>query len=139
MRLGLVFGANLVAGLAAGCGGGSRGGYPTAGGTNTTATNTPTPGNVVIADYSFTPDTVTVKVGALVTWTNDGSYAHTVTADSGGFDSGQLDAASGGGGGYGGGGTTAGSYSTMFGTAGTYPYHCANHPTLMKGVVIVTP
>ena len=140
MRLGLLVGGALVTGLVSGCGGGSSS-YPTSNGTTTTTTNTPAAASVLIAEYSFTPDTVTVKAGAMVTWTNNGSIAHTATADGGGFDSGQLSAASGGGGyggGYGG-GTNAGSFSFTFGTAGTYAYHCANHPTQMKGVVIVTP
>jgi len=80
-----------------------------------------------------------VKAGTQVTWMNNGRVAHTATADGGAFDSGQLSAASGGGG-YGGyGGTSAGSYSYTFSTAGTFAYHCANHPTQMKGIVIVTP
>lgn len=137
MRLGLLLGSVLVTGLTLGCGGGSHGGYPTSGGTTTTTTTGPAPGAVAIADYSFTPDTITVKVGAQVTWSNNGTVAHTATADSGGFDSGQIGAASGGGA-YGG-GTSAGAYTTMFGAAGTYAYHCQNHPSQMRGVVIVTP
>ncbi len=137
MRLGLLLGGTLVAGLAWGCGGSSS--MPTSGGTtNTTTTTTgPAPAYVSIAEYAFSPDTVTVKAGAQVTWTNNGTLAHTATADSGAFDSGQI-AAPTGGGAYGG-GTAAGSFSFMFATAGTYAYHCTNHPTQMKGVVIVTP
>jgi plastocyanin len=81
MRLGLLFGSALVTGLALGCGGGSS--YPTAGGSTTTTTTTPTPDNVSIAEYAFSPETLTVKAGTQVTWMNGGSVAHTATADGG--------------------------------------------------------
>ena len=93
-------------------------------------------GHVTIAEYSFTPDTVTVAAGEAVRWSNAGTLAHTVTSDSGAFTSAQLAAP--GTDPYG--GMTAGAvYQRTFPTAGTFPYHCANHPTQMKGVVIVTP
>lgn len=100
----------------------------------------PAPAHVVtIADYSFTPDTVTIKAGEAVQWDNTGPSAHTVTSDSTvavAFASGQL--AGPGTDPYG--GMTAGAvYQRSFATAGTYPYHCSNHPTQMHGVVIVTP
>ncbi len=136
MRLGLVMGSTLAACLAFGCGGGSGGGYPTSGGTTSTTTG-PAPASVSVGEYYFSPDTITVKAGGQVTWTNTGSVAHTATADSGAFNSGQLSAPSGGGA-YGG-SSNGGSYTFLFATAGTYAYHCANHPTQMKGVVIVTP
>ncbi len=135
MRLGLGFGSALMAALAIGCGG-SGSGYPTGG--TTSSTGGSTPGGVSIAEFSFTPDTITVKMGTSVVWTNDGTVAHTVTADStGGFDSGQLSSPTGGGA-YGG-GSPGGSYAFLFNTAGTFTYHCQNHPMAMKGVVIVTP
>ena len=135
MRLGLVLGSALTAALAMGCGA-SGSVNPTGGTTSTTGGNTP--GEVSIMEYSFTPDTITVKVGTSVVWTNNGTVAHTATADSaGGFDSGQLSSPTGGGA-YGG-GSAGQSYSFMFSSAGTYAYHCQNHPTKMKGVVIVTP
>ncbi len=92
--------------------------------------------HVTIAEYSFTPDTVTIAAGKAVRWTNAGTLAHTVTSDSGAFASAQL--APPGSDAYG--GMTAGAvYQRTFPNAGTFPYHCMNHPTLMQGVVIVTP
>lgn len=93
-------------------------------------------GHVGIADFAFTPDTVTIAAGQAVRWTNTGPSAHTVTSDSSVFTSAQL--AGPGTDPYG--GMTAGAvYQRTFPTAGTFPYHCMNHPSLMKGVVIVTP
>ncbi len=81
------------------------------------------------------PAVITVDVGATVTWSNDDSAAHTVTAgDLGvdpdavgldfpnGFDSSLFMA-----------GTT---FDVTFDTAGTYPYFCMVHPW-MVGTVIV--
>ena len=135
MRPVTLFGSLVMAGLAFGCGGGgsSPTGTKTTGGTG----GGPASASVSVAEYSFTPDTVTVKAGAAVIWTNNGTVAHTATADGGAWDSGQLSSPTGGGA-YGGGSAGA-SYSTTFTSAGTYAYHCANHPTLMTGVVIVTP
>jgi len=92
--------------------------------------------DVSIADYRYAPDTVTIKAGNAVKWTNMGTYGHSATADGGSFDSGTLgppgvDAY---------GNPTAGaSYTKTFGMQGSFPYHCTVHPTLMMGVVIVTP
>ena len=139
MRLGSLLGSALVAGLVSSCGGG---GGNAGGGTN--ANNNPTSPNpsaptsaIAIGDYYFSPAVDTVKAGTMVTWTNGGTYAHTATDDGGTWDSGQL-STPGGGGAYGG-GTAGGSYTLTFGTAGTFTYHCANHPTQMKGTIVVTP
>jgi plastocyanin len=79
---------------------------------------------VSIADMAFTPAAIKVKVGTTVTWTNNDSIAHTVTADSGsGPDSGNLDPGK--------------SYSFTYKTAGTFSYHCNIHPD-MTGTVQVT-
>ncbi|HEY2916191.1 MAG TPA: cupredoxin family copper-binding protein [Candidatus Limnocylindrales bacterium] len=83
-----------------------------------------TGGNAVaIVDFAFNPTTITVKAGDTVTWTNTGSTAHTVTADDGSFDSGNLN-----------GGAT---FNHTFATAGTFTYHCSIHSS-MKATVTVT-
>jgi amicyanin len=80
--------------------------------------------SVTISNYTFGPATITVKVGTKVTWTNQDSVGHTVTADSGsGPDSQLIDQGQ--------------SYSFTFDKAGTFTYHCTPHP-YMKGTVIVT-
>jgi plastocyanin len=77
---------------------------------------------VAIANFSFQPPTITVPVGTTVTWTNNDSASHTVTADDGSFKSETL-----------GSGAT---FSQVFPTAGTFAYHCSIHST-MTGTVIV--
>ena len=76
----------------------------------------------------FIPYMVTVDVGGEVTWSNDDTAAHTVTAGSaadgpsGEFDSSLFMA-----------GTT---FSHTFEYAGEFPYHCMVHPW-MAGIVVV--
>lgn len=78
---------------------------------------------VTIKGFAFDPASISVTVGATVTWTNEDSTAHTVTFDSGGVDSGQLAAGA--------------TYSRTFDAPGTFAYHCAIHPS-MTGTVTVT-
>ena len=78
---------------------------------------------VKITDSAYDPATVTVTAGSVVTWNNTGAKAHTVTADDGSFDSGNLDPGQ--------------AFGNLFDTAGTFAYHDAGDPTL-KGSVIVT-
>ena len=77
--------------------------------------------SVEIKNFAFDPDTVTIKVGQTVTWTNQDSVVHTVTGD-GGIDSDGL--------------SKGKSYSKTFDTEGTFDYHCTPHPQ-MTGQVIV--
>ncbi|MEO8541052.1 MAG: plastocyanin/azurin family copper-binding protein [bacterium] len=81
--------------------------------------------SVSIANFSFTPSTVSVNVGETVTWTNNqDGVTHTVSSDSAGvFDSGNLASGS--------------SFQKTFTTAGTFTYHCNIHST-MTGTVIVS-
>ncbi len=116
----------------AGCG--SGGGYSS--GMNQSTGGGGAANVVSIVDYAFSPQSLSVKVGTTVTWTNTGSVAHTSTSDTGMWNSGQLAGATAGGP-YGGGSAGA-SYSFAFQTAGTYTYHCANH-TNMTGTITVTP
>jgi plastocyanin len=93
-----------------------------------TTAPTSTPGaaaksaSVAIKDFDFTPATVTIAVGGTVIWTNNGPSTHTVAADDGSFDSGNL--------------SQGKTFSHTFQTAGTFSYHCGVHP-FMKATVIV--
>jgi hypothetical protein len=73
-------------------------------------------------DFFFSPASVTVHVGDLVTWRNTGKEPHTATADDGSFDTGTV--------------TAGGSASHMFTSAGTFTYICTIHPN-MKGTIRV--
>jgi hypothetical protein len=77
---------------------------------------------VDIVDFAFNPSSVAVDAGATVTWTNQDSTAHTVTADDGSFDSGTLAAGA--------------SFSFTFTSAGTVSYHCTIHPNMVGSVVV---
>jgi len=82
--------------------------------------------SVNIKDFMFMPSAVTVKAGTTVTWTNQDSVAHTVTADNPSSDApASMSIAQGK------------SFSYTFNKAGTYTYHCTPHP-YMHGTVIVT-
>ena len=77
---------------------------------------------VKIDNFSFGPQTVTVKVGATVTWTNRDDIPHTVVSTDGVFKSKVRD--------------TDEKFSYTFAKAGTYPYFCSIHPK-MTGTVVV--
>ena len=83
--------------------------------------------NVSAQEYSFTMKSITINVGDTVTWTNNGFAVHTSTSDTAGlWNSGDI--------------FPGNSFSHMFNTAGTFPYHCFYHgaaPTNMVGTVIV--
>lgn len=100
------------------------------GGTSSTSSSNPSsnpPGpQVTIADFSFSPSTLSIKAGTTVTWTNNGPMTHTTVSDSGVWSSANLGPPTGGGG-YGG-GTAGGSFQFTFNTPGSYPYHCSLHP-----------
>lgn len=70
----------------------------------------------------YNPVTITVAVNTTIIWTNTDNMAHTVTSDTGEFDSGNMDVNE--------------VFSFTFTEAGTFPYHCTYHP-LMLGTVIV--
>ncbi len=49
------------------------------------------PGNVVISNFAFAPETLTVPAGTKVTFKNADGTVHTATASDQSFDSGKLD------------------------------------------------
>jgi LPXTG-motif cell wall-anchored protein len=73
-------------------------------------------------DNFFAPSSITIQVGGTVTWSNDGQVTHTVTANSGSFDSGNLNPGQ--------------SFSHTFSQPGTFAYYCQYHQG-MKGSVTV--
>jgi len=76
---------------------------------------------VVIEGLKNEPETLTVKRGDTVIWTNKDPFPHTVTAP-GKFDSHEIAA--------------GGSWKYVARTAGEYRYICTLHPN-MKGVLRV--
>jgi plastocyanin len=78
---------------------------------------------VTIQNFAFSPANITVKKGTKVTWTNQDSVGHTVTADSGDGPNSQLL-------------NQGQSYTFTFDTVGTFKYHCQPHPK-MTGTVVV--
>ena len=75
---------------------------------------------VSIQGFAFAPQDLQVAAGTEVTWTNDDPTPHTVTADSGEFDSGTLEPGA----------------TFSIAVDGSATYFCAIHPT-MKGSVTV--
>jgi plastocyanin len=85
----------------------------------------PTKAAVPIKDNAYMPQTLTVKLGEAVVWTNMDKDPHTVTTtrapvafDSGVFKKGQ-------------------SFSYTFTTPGTYTYYCAVHPDMVAEVKVL--
>ncbi len=76
--------------------------------------------NVSISNFAFSPADLMVNVGDTVTWTNNDSYPHTVTATGGEFDSGNL--------GFG------ASFSHVFTIAGSFAYVCQYHSNMNGNV-----
>ncbi|MGC1352461.1 MAG: cupredoxin family copper-binding protein [Xanthobacteraceae bacterium] len=77
---------------------------------------------VGIDNFTFNPQTLTVKAGATVTWTNKDDIPHTVAAVNKEFRSKALD--------------TDDAYTFTFTTPGTYAYFCSLHPH-MTGTIVV--
>lgn len=78
---------------------------------------------VTIDNFTFSPNTVRLPVGATVTWTNHDNVPHVVSSTNNQFKkSPQL--------------KTGQSFSHTFATTGTYNYYCSIHPR-MTGQIIV--
>jgi amicyanin len=79
---------------------------------------------VKIDNFTFSPQTLTIKAGTKVTWTNDDDIPHTVVSTTKAFRSSALD--------------TDDKYSFTFTTPGTFEYFCTLHPH-MTGSIVVEP
>jgi nitrite reductase (NO-forming) len=119
--------------------------FEAVGGSEPAATQAPAPSDAVQvaitkngwidpanAENAFSPNTLTVKVGTTVTWTNQDAMLHTVTSGTaannvgtpdGLFNSGFI--------------PEGATWSYTFTDAGEFPYFCTPHPWMI-GKVIVT-
>lgn len=133
--------ATLVTAVAlAACSGGATTAPTTAAGTEappgTQAPAATTAGAAVCADSTGTTTVeaavggfewgpVSAKVGDVITWTNSDTAAHRVALDDGSCSmSGNIPG-------------SGGKASLVFSVAGTYPFHCAIHPS-MKGTITIS-
>ncbi|MFO7967204.1 MAG: cupredoxin family copper-binding protein [Archaeoglobaceae archaeon] len=88
-------------------------------------TQTPLSGEVTVSieEFSYSPQSITVETGTVVTWENVQSVTHTVTSEEDLFDSGNIEQDE--------------SYSYTFEEAGTYNYYCTIHPSMEGEVMVV--
>ena len=78
---------------------------------------------IKIDNFSFGPTTLTVPVGATVTWINQDDVPHTIVSSEGKIlKSPVLD--------------TDEKFSFTFTKAGTYPYYCSVHPRMVAKVIV---
>lgn len=93
-----------------------------------TPTPTPTPqqtpatASVTIQNFAFSPATLTIAKGTIVTWTNQDSASHTIASDTSSFFSQSL--------------STGQSFSFTFSQTGTFPYHCGIHPSMTATIIV---
>lgn len=82
----------------------------------------PDAAQILIKDFMFAPDSLTIKAGTIVTWANKDDEPHSVVSDTGLFRSGARD--------------TEETFSFKFDKPGTYHFTCSIHPK-MVGTIIV--
>ena len=78
---------------------------------------------IVINSSSFSPGSITVSEGTLVTWINQDSQPHTATA-IGAFDSGVIP-------------PNGGRWSWVASIAGTFDYHSQLQPSMAGSITVV--
>ena len=77
---------------------------------------------IIVKNFMFSPMSLTVPAGTMVTWKNLDGEPHTVVNDQGLFRSGGLDQND--------------SFSFKFDSPGTYRFFCSIHPTMMGTIVV---
>lgn len=81
--------------------------------------------SITIQNFAFSPKTLTVKRGDAVVFKNGDSVTHTVTADGGAFDSGQMQSGS------------SFTLDTSTLAAGSYAFHCTPpHPAMTATLIV---
>jgi plastocyanin len=80
---------------------------------------------VKIVNFAFKPATLNIAAGTTVIWKNTSLTSHTVTSDTGAFDSGII--------------AGGAKYKHRFKKPGTFAYHCSIHPQMTASVVVSAP
>jgi len=78
--------------------------------------------DVIVDNFSFSPETTKVAVGSMVTWTNHDDVPHNIVSTEQKFKSPVLD--------------TDQTFSHVFDVPGTYKYFCGLHPKMTAQVVV---
>jgi plastocyanin len=81
-----------------------------------------TAATITIDNFSFTPQSLTVKVGTKITWINHDDIPHAVMSENAEFHSKALD--------------TDDSFSFTPAKPGTYSYYCSLHPKMTAKLVV---
>ncbi len=76
---------------------------------------------VRIVDNAFEPKRKAIPQGSRVKWTNTGDNPHTVTSDTGKFDSGTLNPGE--------------TFVKRFNRTGVFKYHCEIHPEMVGRIL----
>jgi plastocyanin len=76
---------------------------------------------VIIKNFAFNPENLTVKVGTTVTWINEDSVNHTVKSIDDLFKS-KLESGQ--------------SFNYTFNATGTYNYICDIHPNMQGNIIV---
>ena len=116
VQLSKVLGATVLF-IVFGCNSGMN--SPYGGGASPTPAKSPT-NTVTIVNFAYSPSTLTIVKGTVVTWQNNDGVAHTATSDNGTWDTGTI--------------PSGGSKTVTFDSAGTYAYHCTVHPMMTATV-----
>ena len=80
---------------------------------------------ITMTDNAFSPQNITINAGDTVTWVNNGSAVHTATANTGSFDSGNIQPGQ--------------NFGATFNGAGTYAYRCKFHSGMTGTISVVAP
>lgn len=99
-------------------------GTPSGAPTSTASGGSTKADSIIIHNFAFSPNSLTVAPGASVTVTNQDQVTHTLTATKGDFNTGDIP-----------GGTS--KTFTAPNTPGTYPYICSIHQ-YMTGTLVVS-
>jgi plastocyanin len=90
--------------------------------TSTASTSALADQAVTIANFAFSPQTLTIPKGTTAIWTNNDGTIHTVTSDNNVWDSGNLDPGK--------------TFSYIFNQTGTFSYHCKIHSSMIAKVIV---
>ena len=80
---------------------------------------------VVIREFRYQRDKITIKAGDVVIWRNEDAVEHTVTSDAGEFESSLLKPDE--------------RWAHQFTTPGRYAYHCKPHPFMKAEIQVEEP